>query len=157
MDQLNENLLSAWLSLSSVVNNERLVSSIPYNEAHVCNLLYRRRMETPDQYYTASELCEKTRMLKSQMNKVLASLEKKGMIKRFPAQDDRRKAYVRLIEDNLAPFERVHANSLSLVDKAIERLGEEDAKEAVILLNRLAQYMDETLDERVLDIRHQSE
>ncbi len=74
MENLNEKLLNAWLTLSSVVNNERIVSSIPFNEAHVCNLLYRQRMENPGVFLTATELCARTRMLKSQMNKVLASL-----------------------------------------------------------------------------------
>ena len=91
MENLNEELLAAWLKLSSVVNNERIVSTIPFNEAHVCNLLYRRRLEAPNDYLTATDLCGKTRILKSQMNKVLASLERRGLIERFRARDDRRK------------------------------------------------------------------
>ena len=31
MENLNEELLAVWLKLSSVVNNERIVSTIPYN------------------------------------------------------------------------------------------------------------------------------
>lgn len=30
MENLNEELLAVWLKLSSVVNNERIVSTIPY-------------------------------------------------------------------------------------------------------------------------------
>lgn len=146
MENLNENLLTAWLTLSSVVNNERIVSTIPFNEAHVCNLLYRQRLEAPDVYLTATELCAQTRMLKSQMNKVLASLERRGMIERFPAPEDRRKAYIRLREENLAQFEAVHARSIALVDRAIERLGTETARQTVDILNRVAQYVDETLE-----------
>ena len=74
MENLNEKLLAAWLKMSSVVNNERIVSTIPYNEAHVCNLLYRQQLESPESYLTVTELCAQTRILKSQMNKVLASL-----------------------------------------------------------------------------------
>ena len=147
MENLSEKLLAAWLKMSSVVNNERIVSTIPYNEAHVCNLLYRRRMESPQSYLTATELCAQTRILKSQMNKVLASLEKRGMIERFPAPDDRRKAYIRLKEENLGQFEAVHARSIHLVDCAIERLGEEEAERAAALLDRIADYVDETLNE----------
>ena len=145
MENLNEELLAVWLKLSSVVNNERIVSTIPYNEAHVCNLLYRQRQESPDTYLTATDLCGKTRILKSQMNKVLASLERRGMIERFPAKDDRRKAYIRLREENLGQFEAVHARSIALVDQAIARLGEEAAVQALDLLNRIADYVDESL------------
>ena len=147
MENLNEKLLAAWLKMSSVVNNERIVSTIPYNEAHVCNLLYRQQLESPESYLTATELCAQTRILKSQMNKVLVSLEKRGMIERFPAPDDRRKAYIRLKEENLSQFEEVHARSIYLVDRAIERLGPEEAVRTVALLNRIADYVDETLSE----------
>lgn len=145
MEKLNEELLAAWLTLSSVVNNERIVSTIPFNEAHVCSLLYRRRMERPGDYFTATDLCAQTRMLKSQMNKVLSSLERRDMIERFPAPDDRRKAYIRLKEENLDQFEAIHARSIALVDRAIQRLGVETARQTVDILNRVAQYVDETL------------
>ena len=145
MENLNEKLLTAWLTMSSVVNNERIVSSIPFNEAHVCNLLYRQRMEHPDVYLTATELCARTRMLKSQMNKVLASLERQNMISRFRAPDDRRKAYIRLVDENLHRFEAVHARSIALVDRAIERLGADTAAQLAELLLRVANYVDETL------------
>ena len=154
MENLSEKLLAAWLKMSSVVNNERIVSTIPYNEAHVCNLLYRRRMDSPESYLTATELCAQTRILKSQMNKVLASLEKRGMIERFPAPDDRRKAYIRLKEENLGQFEAVHARSIHLVERAIERIGAADAEYAVVLLNRIADYVDETLSENPKDTGH---
>jgi len=147
MENLNEKVLSAWLTMSSVVNNERLVSSIPFNEAHVCNLLYRQRIEAPDEYLTATELCAQTRMLKSQMNKVLASLEKQNMIQRFPAPEDKRKAYISLVEENLPKFETVHARSIALVDRAIERLGVKDAELLADLFLRVADYVDESLCE----------
>lgn len=145
MDSLNERLLSAWLTMSSVVNNERIVSRIPFNEAHVCNLLYRQRTIDPAVYLTATDLCAQTRMLKSQMNKVLASLEKREMIERFPAPGDRRKAYIRLREDNLDKFEEVHAQSIRLVDNAIAGLGEARAKLAVEILSEIASYVDASL------------
>ena len=148
MENLNERLLSAWLNMSSVVNNERIVSTIPYNEAHVCNLLYRQRMTDPENYLTATELCAQTRMLKSQMNKVLTALEKREMIERFQAPDDRRKAYIRLVESNLHKFEAVHSHSIDIVNRAIEKLGEKEAEKTVGLLWRLAGYVDESLKER---------
>ena len=147
MENLNERVLSAWLTMSSVVNNERLVSSIPFNEAHVCNLLYRQRLEDPSVYLTATELCAQTRMLKSQMNKVLVSLENQNMIERFPAKDDKRKAYIRLVEENLHKFEAVHARSISLVDHAIEHLGTKDSELLVDLFLRVANFVDDSLCE----------
>ena len=147
MEALNERLLNAWLTLSTVVNNERLVSHIPFNEAYVCHLLYRQKIESPEESLTATDLCSQTRMLKSQMNKVLTSLENRGMIERVPASDDRRKAYIRLREDNLSRFEAIHADSLKLVDRAIEKLGPEKASQLAELLAYAAECVDEMLSE----------
>ena len=66
---LNEELLEAWLRLSCVIDNQRLAADFPFNEALVCGLLSQGGCRT------ASELCARTRILKSQMNAILRSLE----------------------------------------------------------------------------------
>jgi len=145
MEKLNERLLSAWLTLSTVVDNERLVSSIPFNEAHVCNLLYQQRRDNPDEYLTATDLCASTRMLKSQMNKVLASLEKRNMITRFPSPDDKRKAYIKLVEENLHLYEAIHARTMLIVDHAIEQFGVETSEKMIDYFLLAAKVVDESL------------
>ena len=45
MDTISEELLSAWLRLSSVINNQRLVTGLSFNHALVCNLLARARRD----------------------------------------------------------------------------------------------------------------
>ena len=72
----NERLLSAWLRLSVIVCNERVVSDMPYNEALICSLL----VKAGECRMTATELCEKTKMFKSQMNRTLHSLEEKNLV-----------------------------------------------------------------------------
>ena len=80
MDPLNEELLTAWLRLTSVIDNERLVAGLSFNEAVVCNLLGRAKKA--EGYLTARDLCAQTRILKSQMNAILGSLERSGLISR---------------------------------------------------------------------------
>ena len=38
---LDEELLAAWLRLGSIIDNQRLVSELPFNEAMVCGLILR--------------------------------------------------------------------------------------------------------------------
>ena len=52
-----------------------------------------------------------------------------------------------LVEENLPKFEKVHARSISLVDRAIERLGVKDSELLVDLFLRVADYVDESLCE----------
>ena len=47
MEPLNEELLSAWLRLSSAIDNQRLVKGLSFNEALVCNLLARAKAMVP--------------------------------------------------------------------------------------------------------------
>ena len=100
MAALNEELLNSWLDLSLAVINEKIVSHIPYNESLICNILNRHALEGNTQPMTATRLCEMTRMQKSQMNRTLSAMEKRGLIYRKRSLDDRRQIFVYLNSDN---------------------------------------------------------
>ena len=53
MKDTNEKILDAWVQLIMAVNSERLVTDMPFNEAVICNLLYRNK----DLKMTATDLC----------------------------------------------------------------------------------------------------
>ena len=80
-NQAEDKLLDAWLSLTSTLWNTRIVQSMTFNEAHVMGLLLR--FSTPSDPLTATDLIRRTHMLKSQMNKILTTLETKGFIVRL--------------------------------------------------------------------------
>ena len=87
MREFNEELLESWLQLTGSINNERIVSKMPYNEVLICRILYRNRSRK----ITATDLCEITKMQKSQMNRTLTSMEDKNIITRNRSEDDKRK------------------------------------------------------------------
>ena len=122
-----ERLLSAWLTLSSTLWNERVVSGMTFNEAFVCNLLSHQAQEAPDQPLTATDLCERTRLLKSQMNKVLSEMEKKGYIQRLRSTRDRRQIFLRLTEAGQRAYAAEHAGITAILDQLIADIGEEKA------------------------------
>ena len=66
-DQMSEALLDGWLQMSTAISNERLVKAMTYNESMVCGFLYRQRKEEGEAL-TATELCRRLSMKKSQMN-----------------------------------------------------------------------------------------
>ena len=80
MQNINEKVLNAWLKLSTAICNERIVSELPYNESLVCGILHENAVDHPEKKITATDLCEKTNMQKSLMNRTLNSLEEKGLI-----------------------------------------------------------------------------
>ncbi len=66
-----------------------------FNEAFVCNLLSRQDAAQP---LTATDLCQRTKLLKSQMNKVLSEMERKGYIQRIRSEKDKRQVLLHLTE-----------------------------------------------------------
>ena len=94
-----DRLLAAWLSLTSTLWNKRLVSTLTYNEAHVLGILLRA--EDTGRACTATTLIAQTRLLKSQMNKVLTTLEGKGFLLRMRSEADKRVILIAAILNQL--------------------------------------------------------
>ena len=143
MKALNEQLLDVWLNLSTVINNERVVSDVPYNESLICNLLFRHQKNMPDQPLTATDLCDMTRMLKSQMNRTLNSMEEKGFITRERSHTDKRLVYVKLNLEHTALYEQQHQKVLSLLDQLIEQMGEAKTLQTIALLDEITYFSKE--------------
>lgn len=137
-EMLTEELLDAWLKLSAVVSNNRLVSGLSFNEAFVLNLLYKHQLEGKEKKLTATDLCRQTHILKSQMNAILTSLEKKQMIFRYRSQEDRRQIEVEINRDKKDVFMECHERSLQFVEGVLNRIGLEEGSRAAATLNKLA-------------------
>lgn len=147
MEQLNERVLNAWLGLSTTVINSRVVSELPYNESLVCNALYRELKQEQPQKLTATDLCNRTRILKSQMNRTLKQLEKKSVIIRQRCPIDKRKSYIMLNDDGISVYQKQHQVILSLIDGIIEQLGEDKVLEAITLFQQVSDIASNILDE----------
>lgn len=143
--QLNEELLGAWLKISTAINNSRLVSEMSYNESLICNILYRNATEHPEHFITATELCAETKILKSQMNRILTQLEEKNLITRERSAEDKRKIFVRLTTEQSNAYLKQHAKILKLLDDIIEKLGEEKTLEIIRTLNGISDVADEVI------------
>ena len=125
MENVNEKILDAWINLIMAVNSERLVLKMPFNEAIICNILDHNK----EQIITATDLCHITKMQKSQMNRTLTSLEKKGMIERERRKDNKREIQITLLDSGSETYKEVHKQNLEIVSKIIKRIGIEHAEE----------------------------
>lgn len=144
--QLNEVLLGAWLKISTAINNSRLVSEMSYNESLICNILYRNATENPDVLLTATDLCTETKILKSQMNRILTQLEEKNLITRERSAQDRRKVYVRLTNEQSNAYLKQHEHIIKLLDNIIAKLGEEKTLEIIEVLNGISDVAGEIIN-----------
>ena len=131
---LEEELLSVWLRLTSVIDNQRLAASrtvpggrapLPFNEAMVCGLLVRQ-----------------TRILKSQMNAILRSLERKGALSRRRSDGDRRQIELRLLPEGMTLYQEGHRRIRMLAGRLISEMGEEKIRVLLPLLRQAADSFD---------------
>ena len=142
-NQAEDKLLDAWLSLTSTLWNTRIVQSMTFNEAHVMGLLLR--YSTPSDPLTATDLIRRTHMLKSQMNKILTTLETKGFIVRLRSGSDRRMAYIQLTEEGKTAYLAEHTGVESLLRELIDRIGRDRALRIADDLSEVVHLLDDIL------------
>lgn len=124
---INEKVLEVWLQLIMTINSEKLVTDMPFNEAMICNILFKN----PEDKCTATMLCEKLQMQKSQMNRTLNSMEEKGMIERVRSDSDKRVVYIKLTDKCHKEYDKLHHNVLAIVDKIINKLDDNQIQEVI--------------------------
>ena len=132
-----EELLEAWMAMEVCIRGNRLLSEFSMNEMLVCNVLYRQ-MQRGSAPVTATDLCNTTRLLKSQMNRLLSSMEFDGIIRRERNPADKREVYVYLQEAALPRYLEEHKHVLKIVGAVCSALGEEDTRSLTALMHKAA-------------------
>lgn len=84
-----------------------------------------------------SELSEIVHSTKPATSKMLSALEEKGYIERISDKKDRRVVYIRLSAPGEKKLKDAFVFMHDFADRTITRLGEEDAKELIRIMNKL--------------------
>ena len=145
MNQLYEKLLSSWVRLSTAVVNNRVVTNMSYNESLVCHVLYENTLAEKPQELTATDLCEKTHFLKSQMNRILTSLENKNIITRIRSLKDKRQINIALNMDHAGLFKTQHEHIIKLIETIVDRIGLDTTKDAIRIFDIISDTADDLL------------
>ena len=134
MEDIKEKVLDAWLQLLTSINTERIVSSMTFNEALLCNILSRNK----EHIFTATELCNKVKMQKSLMNRTLTNMEDKGWISRIRSTMDKRQVFVKWNEEASALYQKEHKAVLDLIDRILSKIGYDKANEVIQMFATIA-------------------
>lgn len=138
MDELKENILKSWIRMSLSIHDERIVSSMSYNESLIFHLLYNHQQQFAEQSMTATELCHTMRMQKSQMNRTLTQMEQKELIVRERSTQDKRQVFVRINFDKIGIYQKQHEQILKVIDELITMIGKDKAEDVVRLFELIA-------------------
>ncbi len=142
--KLSEELLGAWMEMSMGIKGNRILRTLSFNEMVICRLIAATEEEGAT--ITATDVCRQTRLLKSQVNKVLTELEQKGLIYRDRDSADKRRIFLRFREENKHIYLEEHAHVISLVEQVCDRLGKDESKSLVKRMNKVVAIMDEISD-----------
>lgn len=134
MQEVKERLLTSFLMMILTIDAQRVSTQLPYNEAIVCNLLHNH----PDKQMSATELCAITKMMKSQMNRTLTSLEEKNLVERVRSNDDKRILHVHLIDHEESVYTKQHEQTLQYVENILNQVGCEKAEEIIEIFTSIA-------------------
>lgn len=145
--ELKEELLDGWLRMSMTIWNERLVKTMTYNEAVVCNLLYKQ-FKRNGEPLTATYLCEQLQIRKPQMNVILNRMEQEGKITRTRSVNDKRNVEILLTADGIRSYETVHEEILCLPEALIAHLGEAKSKIFADMMHEVAGCFGEIVSEQ---------
>lgn len=145
MNQLYETLLSSWVRLSTAITNNRVVTNMSYNESLVCHVLYENSLSAQPREITATDLCDETHILKSQMNRILTSLENKEIITRIRSMKDKRQINIALNMEQAGIFKSQHEHIIKLIETIVEKIGLDTAKDTIRIFDIISDTAEELL------------
>ena len=128
-----EELLQAWLEMSVFIRGNRFLTDFSFNEIMICGLLFRQQ-ELGGAPLTATELCEYTNLLKSQVNHILTGMENRGWIQRVRSTQDKRVVHVHLLESGRASYLKEHGKVMDIIRTVFDALGTAKAQELTALM-----------------------
>ena len=140
-EELMEDLLGAWMAMSIGIKGNRILKALSFNEMVICRLLYRAGQEGRE--ITATDLCHETRLLKSQVNKVLSDLEEKGLLYRHRDSADKRRVFLRMTEEKKGIYLKEHGHVMSIIQQVCDRLSKQEIEILVEKMGKVVDIMDE--------------
>ena len=102
-----------------------------------------RALSCPGGPFTPTELSERTHLSSARVANVLRALEEKGFVTRAHSTEDRRRVTVSLTPAGQEEIERGKAEFEAQASAFLAQLGEKDTREALRILRRTNQIIDE--------------
>ena len=122
-------LLINWLNVTRIIRNDSLLNDkfenkITYNEVLVLAAIFNEGHP----YSSFGDILKSTKMLKSQLNRTINSLEKKEYIIRKIDEEDKRCQKVKMTNEGESILSEIKETMLKVVRNFIDVIGEEDSK-----------------------------
>lgn len=110
-------------------------------------LLFHKMKESGAQHVRMTEISRQLMITKPAATQAVGKLVEKGLVERVQDENDRRVVYIRPTRLGETAFEEELEKKLEFMDRAVKRMGEEDANQLASLLNRFLTAVEEELEE----------
>ena len=141
-------LLDAWMRMSVGIRGNRILKKLSFNEMLICGIVYRAELAKIP--VTATDICSRSRLLKSQVNKLLGDMEGKGLIIRQRDTADKRRILITMASGNLDIYLSEHERVMEIVSWICRELGGEETALLTEKMNKVVSLMDDISDQNVL-------
>lgn len=92
---------------------------------------------------TPGELIQYTECTAARLTAIAKSLESKGFVKRIQNSEDKRSTIIEMTSEGISKFMLLQKEAIESIFNLIEKLGENDAREFVRLVQRLSEISSE--------------
>lgn len=138
MEKIQNELILAWVKLSGIIKNNRVTTTLKYNEAIIMLTVYNEFLKDGVGLTSVQDIIKETGMLKSLANRTLGELEGRGLITYKKGTIDKRTKFVKLVKEKLDVFLAVHNASLGVSQNIIDIIGEDDAETFIRIVQKLS-------------------
>lgn len=139
MSDIKEELLEAWVGLTSILKLSRITESLSYNEAIILHIAFREYETNNKNGVAMSKVLEETNMLKSLANRTINDLINKGFVEKSKSVDDARAVIINLTDSGIEEFKKQHNRSINLVSEIIDIIGEDGADAVIKAYDKLSE------------------
>lgn len=140
--KVKEKLIESWIQMSVSFRGNRMLTKLSVNEIVICNILYSAKKQEKE-LITATDICNLTKIYKSQINRILTSMERKNLIERVRCEEDKRKIYIKLKEDAIYIYEEQHDIIMEMLDAVYKKLGRDKAEMLALLMAEATEAVNE--------------
>lgn len=120
----SEKLIHTWLEFYMSVKENENLEILTFNEMVVCH--YLKISEDNNEDLTATDLSEKMRLFKSQINLILNDMINSEYIEKVRSVEDKRVYHIKLTDKGREVYYLEHEKILDITKRIVDKIGEDD-------------------------------
>lgn len=137
---MNKNNLTndLLLAMDTLYHNQNIQFDVFYQgEIKVLIFIAKYKDTHKNDFLLPSDISKNLNMSSPRISSILNTLEKKEFIKRDFSTIDRRKVYISITNSGYKYVQEISNKTIEVLSSLIDKLGENDTKELIRILNRL--------------------